>query len=664
MSDFFPNEVYLETGSASEKDFIKISGYCYKKIDGSRIVTDEPVLNDIFESFLDCEDCFNCKCGKKINFIVGGFKYQGSNVTFEERIFTVESSSTGWQEIAIESGFLNNNQDSINFKPTQIRCYDRRMDMSSGIYVSFEERNAEIAHFQYVTGSDLYERRNLNLAASTGEFGTPPDFSYQNQYDTIGIANKINTIKFKSDCDFDCPKQDITFRVRGGITENPDYLNLGGDYNESTTAWVYATCTGMPTTPGQIVECIPSGDGINLTEYFTQGYAGLGGNAGGSQVNKPNGYSVSMIPSSIDIVNMDYLTGTSGNSEYSVTGSRHFPDYVFGLGSYYSSYSSRISNTTYGPNQFYYLQPVYTAADVNFSVDLGNPFGIDYNKATNCMDERVSNSDFNVYYRHLGGNLLAEESDEGNSKGDHYSGCYQASEFADGIFKNGTYVPMLFSGIVTGNAEEYETLLNDLSSEPTGFASGIFCYQWYPSGDRSMQNNVHGVYGLMTGDYLNEEFHNHHRSVVYNSGPVNVGDPLNIWNIVSGNYPIDTAIKDKASMIVDFGSSKGYLMSYSNLENGIRFYDLNDGSENRFDNYAFFAAGGNMANLSEPEAATNTFVKPNISKKELPLTDSGNSQHDPLDSVITQTLDPDSLTAQNQAFSDIKKIKFQLSWKK
>ena len=104
---------------------------------------------------------------------------------FYRKKFSIKTSSKGWQEIAIESGYLNNNDPSLTFKPTQIRCYDRKIDMRSGIHVSFDDRHAEIAEFHYVTGADLYERQDLFYDASLGNVEI-----YQRQR-----AIKINTIK-------------------------------------------------------------------------------------------------------------------------------------------------------------------------------------------------------------------------------------------------------------------------------------------------------------------------------------------------------------------------------------------------------------------------------------------------------------------------------------
>ena len=640
------NSLYVPISDAAGKDFVQVSGYCYKKIAESVIIPDGVIATrTIYGSFDDCLDCNSCVCGKDIDFIVGGFKYVDGTPSFHESKITIQTYSTGWQEIAIESGFLNQNDPSINFKPTQISCFDRKIDMQSGIHASFEDRGAEIAYFKYVVESDLYERQELKSFAATGGFVTEPDFSYTNLYDEVKIANKINTIKFYNNCDFDCGTQDITFRIRGDIYETADLLNLGNEYDGKTSSWIYATCTGLPVTPGQIVECMPSGTGFNFTDYFLDGY----------DVNIPATYKVSLSPRSIDVVNMPILMGEAGSDlskEYSVTGSGHFKDLI---NQFTTSYTTPMDNFYYGTDG--------VDTDFDYSEDIGKKHGIRYNRPTGCFDSSIIDSDFNVFYRHLGGNTFAEVGALGVNIGDIYTGCYQASEFADGLFKNGTYSPMSFSGMVTGTNEEYSTFISS-TLPPQDFSTGVFVYQWYKSGDKSSVNNLTGYYGLMTGQYMDEEIHNHYRSIVENSGPINMGNPLKYWNIKSGNFPINTATPEFFNVIADFNSAENYEFGFNGSgfkfrhQDGVDEFDLD-----RFENYGLTAAGTNsMVDLiNQPSAPTNTFVEPFDIRPAFPLTDSGNALHID-DTLIVKTLAEDP-TDIDQAF-ELKSLTFQLSWKK
>ena len=195
----FPNAVYIPTGLAAGEEFIKISGYCYKRVSSGTSLAGETVSNFV-TGFDTCLDCNTCNCPKTINFYIGGITHNISESTFAftEKQFDIKTSSTGWQEIAIESGHLNNSDSNLQFKPLSIRCYDRKIDIQSGIYASFNSPSSHIAHFQYSSGQDLYERRDLVNAINTGEFGDVPAWDYINQYDNaVSYQNTLNTIKFK-----------------------------------------------------------------------------------------------------------------------------------------------------------------------------------------------------------------------------------------------------------------------------------------------------------------------------------------------------------------------------------------------------------------------------------------------------------------------------------
>lgn len=653
MSTNFPNSVYVPTGIANDKDYVKISGYCYKKVASNVTVTNQKINTNIIGDFSDCLDCNTCACGKTIDFYVGGFVYHGASINFAEIKVPIQTSTSGWQEIAVESGFLNINPNtnkadqSYNFKPTQIRCVDRKIDMQSGINVSFDQRNAEIAEFQYVSGIDLYERRDLRYHSITGGYGGLPNWDYLNQYDQVGVANKINTIKFYNTCEFNCPTQEISFRLRGGVAENQNLFNNGSSYDFVSNAWVYVTCTGIPETPGQIIECIPSGSGLNFTDYFSQG------------VTTNVGYDVTFKPTEIEVVDMDLLVGNKGSDlskKYSVTGMYHFTDEWFGYGSSFSSYTTYLNESG-----FYHAINGSPSVDFdNYSKDIGVPFGVHYNKPPNCFDPSVNNSEFNEYYRHLGANRRAESASLGAVEGDIYTGCFQASEFADGIFKNGTYTPMYFTGMLTGNADEYKTFIDqNEATPPASWSSGIYVYQWYKSGDRSNPSNLTGYFGFLQGQFTGEEIQKHYKSLLSNSSPINTDNPLFDWNIKSGNYPIDTAEKTKSCVVVDFGDENGYEMSFQYSGSTIRHQDVVDG--NRFDNYAFSAIGSSsaMEYMDDPIWPTNTFLNTEQVAKTYPFVDSGNASHSS-DTLINKTLAKQS---QDQ-FKKINSLRFQLRWNK
>ena len=65
------NSLYVPISDAAGKDFVQVSGYCYKKIAESVIIPDGVIATrTIYGSFDDCLDCNSCVCGKDIDFIV------------------------------------------------------------------------------------------------------------------------------------------------------------------------------------------------------------------------------------------------------------------------------------------------------------------------------------------------------------------------------------------------------------------------------------------------------------------------------------------------------------------------------------------------------------------------------------------------------------------
>lgn len=673
MSDLFPNAVYVPTGVADEKDFIKVGGYCYKKAASNVIVSNETVREDIFGDYDNCLDCNTCACPKNIDFTIGGFLYDDvGNISFAEKKITIETSSTGWQEIAIESGYLNGNVSNHFFKPAQIRCYDRKIDMQTGIYVSFENRNAEIAHFKYVSGDDLYEREDMYFKSQEGDFGALPEWGYLNQYDRVGVANTIKTIKFKSLCEVPCNLHDVSFRIKGKVLENDSYVNLGQSYNDKVTSWVYASCTGIPKTPGLIVDCVPSGNGINFTDYFVGSFTGFAGWNGSEQVARPGvtgnvEYNVEFNPVSIDIVNMPMLEGEAGDGAskyYSVTGSGHFVEENW---VYKHDYTTHYNQFNYGYDN--------NEEDFDFSKDIGQKYGIRYNRpspgGSGCMDPAIHFGDFNTYYRHIGNNAIAMSATPGTNVGERYSGCYQTSEWADGIYKNGTYTPMMWTGTITGNNVDYKYFIDfssTIATNPAYWETGVYIYQWYKSGDRSDASSIRGFFGYLTGEYTGVELQSHYRSTVLNSTPINIGNPMFEWDIKSGDFPILSATKKNYSVMLNFGQDNYSCFFETNVSGIMRndFRDYERGSDPStspglpdtvWDSYSVVVPF--MENLDNPHNPTNTFIKKQPVNEGYLLTDSGNPYHAG-DEVINKTLTQDKGTQ----FTDLESIRFQLSWDK
>ena len=646
----FPHKVYVPTGIAENINYTQISGYCYTKINENVLITDGSTETDIIGSYDDCADCSSCECGKTIDFKVGGFMYNATNVTFAEKTISIQTSSTGWQEIAIESGQLNINpstqlpDNNYNFKPVQIACYDRKIDMESGIHVSFDDRNAEISEFRYASGIDLYERQDLYNEFTTGKFGDAPSGSYLNQFDTINIANTLRAIKFYNNCDFDCPTQDIDFRIRGNIQTDDQSLVHSAD--ENTTTWIYASCYGVPTTPGQVIECIPNGTGIRMVDFM---HSGINSQA-----------DVKFYCSKIDIINTGLLYGTHGSAlskKYSITGGFHFEEEFFGQGYNQSSYSYPLSNSG-----FYWLELYYN--NIEYVNDIGQKYLTHYNKPPNCFDSNISgpNSEFNQFYRLIGGvDALISTPSQGSAAGNYYTGCYQSSEFIDGKYKNGTMMPMYWTGIITGNADGYTTFIdNNNAFPPNNWQTGFYVYQWYPSGDQSIANNITGFFGLMTGQYNNEELQKHYQSVALNQTPVNLQNKLKLWDSQSGYFPDGDAINVDASFILNFDRNS-YKLPMKFQESEIRHKDA---GANIYSNYFFASVNGGLANLNEPQYQSNTFLDYGECSALYQLTDRAASEHLSGSSELESTVNKSHVLSNQTQDKELKSITFQLSWNK
>ena len=99
MSTNFPNSVYVPTGIANDKDYVKISGYCYKKVASNVTVTNQKINTNIIGDFSDCLDCNTCACGKTIDFYVGGFVYHGASINFAEIKVPIRNNRSHFSDI-------------------------------------------------------------------------------------------------------------------------------------------------------------------------------------------------------------------------------------------------------------------------------------------------------------------------------------------------------------------------------------------------------------------------------------------------------------------------------------------------------------------------------------------------------------------------------------
>ena len=623
MSTNFPNAVYVPTALAS-KDYIQISGYCYKKVATNQTVTDEIIKTDFITGFTDCLDCNTCRCPKDINFIFGGILHNISldSYSFSETAFTISTSSTGWQEIALESGYLNKTGDvNYEFKPLSVRCYDRKIDMQSGIYASFDSPTSHTAHFNYVSGDDIYERRDLQNALATGEFGTLPAWDYLTQYDdAISYQNTIRTIKFKSLCEATCNHHDVHFRLRGLVSETSKYLQQD---LTSQNSWVYVSCTGIPKTPGQIIDYAPNGTGMTWNEYY----------------NVPTTAPFSTIefdPITVDVVNLPVLTGGAGSTQakhFSVTGSGHYLYTVqnYGRGYYDHPYGFDAGldadGIQYGPQ---------------YSLDIGVPYGINYAKYPECIHDDV------VRFKDQNG--IA-------------TGCFNTLEIADGNLKVGTYRHMLFTGMINGDGADYATFYDAGGNGSVDWSSGIYAYQFYPSGDDSNLDSISGWAGN-TAVLNNEETHKHYKSVVANHSPINMDNPLRFWDVRSGIFPASDADLEKAALSIKFNNEQSYEVLYSAGTSGLGFFSdaystgirFNEGA---YGNYNLLAPI--LDNAGTPTSLKTTLVEPSEIMERYLLVNSGDPLHSDVDTpdFPQVTNDPNNVTTKA-----IKSIKFQLSFEK
>jgi len=640
----FPNAVYIPTGIAGGEEFIKISGFCYKRV-ATGVAAAGEIRTNFVDGFTGCLDCNTCNCPKTIDFIMGGIEHNKSanEFNFVEKTYSIPTSSTGWQEIAIESGNLHNNDSNLQFKPLSIRCYDRKIDIQSGIYASFDDENAHIAHFQYASGSDIYERKDLKDALATGEFGDIPPWDFINQYDNaVTYQDTLRSIKFKSLCEVPCNKYDVSFRLRGDVSESSqEYLAANNQ-----PSWVYLHATGVPRTPGQIVRYPLN---FNFNDYFN--------------VERGNP-TIFFTSNEIELVNMDLLTGNTSNTGaqvFSVTGGRHYYETENGtyggrpreLDGTYDFYLIDTDGDLYGVQQEY--------------IDLGIQ-GVDYNKIGQCHSSSLSDF-FEVY---------------GIGENQTTGACLKTSEHIDGKYKIGTYRPMLFTGTLTGNAYDFENVFDAANVDGvTSWSSGVYVFQMYPSGDDSLLSNISGNVGWI--HEASPELINEYKRQIVNSMPINIDNSIKHWNHKSGIFPRPDAELVEGAVFLETDTSQQYFqwyqssMRHTNNEgetitplyaSGFRFgaglyqmyYGLLEDGSVPDSEYDYVGIGAVTPPLLEMEPLTlgHTFVDYTKIEPRYLLVDSGDSRHNQNSPDFEESKMNDPVT---DTFQEIQYITFQIPFK-
>ena len=555
--------------------------------------------------FDDCIDCQACECPTNIDFkFIGAYDPYGSDPSYiTSKTISLEVASTGWVEIVVPSGYLNNGTDlnpsgNGNFVTSDIQCHYRKVDLNSGIQVSFDHPETTLSQFSYNGGSDKFQRDNLKgkliSGFLTGSYGSTPVGEYKNLFDSGNLnTNIVKKIKFFHDCDIECNKQDVWFRLRGNISE-ANYRKYGPDLSWGPSSWVYLSCTGIPYTPGQIIDCIPNntgslnGYGLSFNDYFESGNFKAG--------HFP---TIQFMPKSIEPVNMPMLTGSAGSGitkNYSATGGYHF-----GVASKHSLYEF----STVGYGGLYHGTPGYDFYGISndweryigtqrYISGIGR-FNYKYHFPANetgfannrdAVDGFLNppSSDTADYYQYLFGD---------------YEGIrgLQPSEWADGLFKNGTYRPMMFTGTITGHLAHWDTFFGDKfnSEKRESWETGVYVFQYYESGDAHRPNQIKGWWGLTS---TGSGYFDHYKTTVENHSPINMGNKLEVYSSRSGNFPDTNASLDTASIILNMGnpnlgntpSDQGYQLPFK----------FNNQSDLTFNYGKFFMTGGGIGVAENP----------------------------------------------------------------
>lgn len=693
----FPQILYIPTGqfhgSQSNYEFLEISGYCFRRVQSNIPLPDGKgaVSPSYVTGFSDCNDCLTPSCPANMAFtFIGGFQpYNGGAASIVEKTFNFDVASTGWVELMIPSGYLNNGTDlspsgNGDFICTDIRCTYRDISFKSGIEVSFDSPDTKITKFDYDSSDDLYTRTNLQgklvsgyLTGSSGIYGVEPDFEYLNIFDSGNRQTNIaKSIKFYHDSTLSCNKTDVWFRMRGKVSES-DYQKYGDSTSWEENSWVYLQCKDIPFTPGQVIDCIPNntgiklGKGLSFNDYFESGDFKAG--------NFP---TIKFNPRSIDVVNMPLLTGTTGSataSAYSVTGGLHFGHFSSDENSWSYQYSTVEKGGYYNPYQGYDFYEMATFDDGGYG---------GYYTGTRKFYSGIGRFNYKYHFpanetgfanSHEFFTLNRGESTDTQSE-DYYQYLFgetygvmalTPSEFGDGLMKNGTYRPMMFTGTITGHEAHWESFFGDkfnMEKRPN-WSTGVYVFQYYESGDAHRPNRIKGWFGLIT---TGSGKFDHYRHIVENHSPVNMGNKLEIYSPRSGNFPVPSASLNQASIVLNMGDpSLGNSPSDQGYQIPLRFTDqdgltfdyhrrqyIDPGGENPFDDYEVgYYDGGIIVSGDYPYYVNKTLVpyRTGDGAKVYPLLiDSGNAGHTP------STTDPANTFSTE--FERIDRVKFVLSF--
>ena len=152
MSISFPNVLYMPTGlfpgNDSDYEYIQVSGYCFRRTQSDiALPSNKDRTTGIFVTgYEDCDDCQSCSCPTNIDFkFYGGYDPYGSDPSYiTSKTISLEVANTGWVEVVVPSGYLNNGTDlnpsgSGSFVASDIQCLYRKVDLNSGIHVSFDD---------------------------------------------------------------------------------------------------------------------------------------------------------------------------------------------------------------------------------------------------------------------------------------------------------------------------------------------------------------------------------------------------------------------------------------------------------------------------------------------------------------------------------------------
>ena len=616
MSICFPNVLYMPTGlftgaDQSTYDYIQLSGYCFRRTASNLpLPSDKYKTTGIFSTgYDDCNDCLECECPTNIDFkFIGAYDPNGADPAYiTSKTISLKVASTGWVEVAVPSGYLNQGTDlnpsgSGNFVASDIQCLYRKVDLNSGIHVSFENPKATLSKFSHSCNTDKFERDDLhgNLVSGflTGTYGATPLGQYLNLFDSGNVnTNIVKTMKFYHNCNIECDKQDIWFRLKGNISQ-AGYAKYGPDLSWGPESWVYLQCKDIPNTPGEIINCIPNntgaldGYGLSFNNYFESGDF--------KALNFP---TIQFMPKSIEPVNMPMLTGSAGGEitkRYSTTGGYHFgvvylgESYEFSTVGYGGLYHGSPDYDFYGISDFgetHIGSQRYASGIGRFNYKYHFPANeTGFANSREAIDAGLNPPSPNTadYYQWLFGN---------------YEGIkgLQPSEWADGLYKNGTYRPMMFTGTITGHLRHWDTFFGNKhnAEKRDSWETGVYVFQYYESGDAHRPNRIKGWFGLTSTGSGNFD---HYRHVVENHSPINMGNKLAIYSPRSGNFPDTDASLNAASIVLNMGdpslgnnpSDQGYQLPFKfNNQSDLTFnygksFMTGEGegmSENPFDDY-------------------------------------------------------------------------------